>query len=84
MKVLNYREFKNHLAENLEAVNDDREILVVSLKNKKTVVVLDLDDYNSIQETLNINNTLANRRRLDEALAEMNRGEFITKDLIVE
>lgn len=74
MKVVNYSDFRSHLTENLNAVNEDREIVVVSRTKGKSVVVMDLEEYNSIQETLHLTGTAANRRRLTEAVSEMNQG----------
>lgn len=34
---------------------------------------MDLNEYNSIQETLHLTSTQANRKRLEEAIAEMNK-----------
>ncbi len=82
MKVVNYSDFRNNLAENLNTVNDDREIVVVSRTKGKNVVVMDLDEYNSIQETLHLTGTAANRKRLSESLQELNKGKFIKKKLI--
>ena len=74
MKVINFSDFRNHLAENLNLVNDDREIVVVSRSKGKNVVVMDLEEFNSIQETLHLNSTEANRVRLTKAVKEMNSG----------
>jgi len=82
MKVVNYSEFRQHLSENLNAVNDDREIVIVSRTQGKNVVVIDLDEYNSIQETLHLLSTKTNRKRLEEAITEMNEGKFVKHKLI--
>ncbi|GEP90288.1 antitoxin [Chitinophaga terrae (ex Kim and Jung 2007)] len=82
MRVVNYSEFRNHLAENLNAVNDDKEIVVVSRVQGKNVVVMDLDEYNSIQETLHLLSTKANRKRLEESIQEMAKGKSAKHKLI--
>jgi antitoxin YefM len=82
MKVVNYTEFRNNLAESLNTVNDDGDIVVVSRSKGKNVVVMSLDEYNSIQETLHLTSTVANRKRLDKAVKHMNEGKFIWKALI--
>ncbi|TXJ23415.1 MAG: type II toxin-antitoxin system prevent-host-death family antitoxin [Chitinophagaceae bacterium] len=82
MKVVNYSEFRNNLTQNLNAVNEDKEIVIVSRTQGKNVVVMDLDEYNSIQETLHLMSTKANRKRLEEAVAEMNKNKFIKNKLI--
>lgn len=82
MRVVNYTEFRKELAENLNAVNDDNDIVVVSRSKGKNVVVMSLEEYNSIMETLYLSSTKANRKRLNEALDEMNSNKFKVKKLI--
>jgi len=76
MRVVNYSEFRNNLAENLNVVNDYGDIVIVSRSKGKNVVVMSLEEYNSIQETLHLNSSKANRKRLEEALDEMKKGKF--------
>jgi antitoxin YefM len=82
MRVVNYSDFRNNLAQSLNAVNDDREIVVVSRTKGKNVVVMDLDEYNAIQETLHLTSNAANRQRLTESLREMQAGTFKEHKLI--
>jgi antitoxin YefM len=49
MRVVNYTEFRNNLAESLNIVNDDGDIVIVSRSKGKNVVVMSLEEYNSIQ-----------------------------------
>lgn len=74
MRVINYSNFRSNLAENLDEVNNDKEIIIVSRTKGKNVVIIDLEEYNSMQETLHLTSTKANRKRLEEAIAEMNKG----------
>jgi antitoxin YefM len=82
MRVVNYTEFRNNLAESLNAVSDNSEIVVISRIKGKNVVVMNLDEYNSLQETLYLNSTHTNRKRLEEAVIEMNQGKFKNHGLI--
>lgn len=82
MRVVNYTEFRNNLAESLNVVNDDGDIVVVSRSKGKNVVVMSLEEYNSIQETLYLNSATANRKRLEKAIKNMYDGKFIKKGLI--
>ena len=82
MKVVNYSEFRNNLAENLNNVNDDGDIVVVSRSKGKNVVVMSLEEYNSIQETLHLTSTKANTKRLEEAVDQMKKGKFKKRKLI--
>jgi len=84
MEVLNYTEFRQNLAKNLDKVNDDAEIVIVSRSKGKNVVVMDLDEYNAMTETIHIIKSEANRKRLQEAIDEMNTGAYINRKLIEE
>ena len=84
MDVLNYTEFRRNLAKSLDKVNDDAEIVVVSRSKGKNVVVMDLDEYNAMTETLHLVKSEANRKRLQDAIDEMNKGIHHSHDLIEE
>jgi antitoxin YefM len=84
MQVVNYTEFRNNLAESLNMVNDNSEIVVVSRSKGKNVVVMSLEEYNSIQETLHLVSSKTNQRRLDAAIEEMQSGKFSKHGLIEE
>jgi len=70
------------MAESLNAVSDNSEIVVLSRTKGKNVVLMSLDEYNSMQETLYLTGTKANRKKLDDAIEEMNKGKFIKRRLI--
>ncbi|WDF79234.1 type II toxin-antitoxin system Phd/YefM family antitoxin [Mucilaginibacter sp. AW1-7] len=82
MEVLNYTEFRKNLARNLDKVNDDAEVVIVSRSKGKNVVVIGLDEYNAITETLHIVKSEANRKRLQDAIDEMDSGAFYQHKLI--
>jgi antitoxin YefM len=82
MDVVNYTEFRRNLAKNLDRVNDDAEIVIVSRSKGKNVVVMDLDQYNAMAETLHIVKSEANRKRLQDAIDEMNGGVHFSHKLI--
>jgi antitoxin YefM len=75
MQVLNYTEFRKNLAESLDMVNDNSEIVVVSRSKGKNVVVMALEEYNSLQETLHLAGSKTNEGRLDEAIIELRLGK---------
>jgi antitoxin YefM len=43
---------------------------------------MSLDEYNAFKETIYLTSTKANRKRLDEALEEMEKGSFEKHKLI--
>jgi antitoxin YefM len=82
MEVVNYTEFRKNLTKSLNKVNDDAEIVVVSRSKGKNVVVMALEEYNAIQETLHVVKSVSNRNRLDKAIEEMDKGQFEINSLI--
>lgn len=84
MDVLNYTEFRRNLAKSLDRVNDDAETVIVSRSKGKNVVVMGLDEYNAIMETLHLTKSEANRKRLQEAIDEMKSGNDSSHNLIEE
>jgi len=82
MEVVNYTEFRKNLTKSLNKVNDDAEIVVVSRSKGKNVVVMALEEYNAIQETLHVVKSVSNRNRLDKAIEEMDKGQFGIHSLI--
>jgi antitoxin YefM len=82
MEVVNYTEFRKNLTKSLNKVNDDAEIVVVSRSKGKNVVVMALEEYNAIQETLHVVKSVSNRNRLDKAIEDMDKGQFEIHSLI--
>ena len=82
MEVLKYTEFRKNLAKSLDMVNDDAETLIVSRSKGKNVVVVGLAEYNSMVETMHLMGNEVNRKRLQEAIDEMNSGQYLAQKLI--
>jgi antitoxin YefM len=82
MDILNYTDFRKNLAKSLDRVNNDADIMIVSRGKGKNVVVMDLNEYNAITETLHLVKSEANRKRLQSAIDEMNSGVHHTHPLI--
>lgn len=82
MIVINYSDFRANMKENLNAVNENKEVVVVSRSKGKNVVVMDMDEYNSVQETLHLTGNSVNRKRLSEAISEMTKGKSVRHKLI--
>ena len=82
MKAINYSKFRNNLVDNLNAVNDDRDILIVSRSKGRNFVIMSLEEYNSTIETLYLNSSHANCKRLEKSIENFKKGILIKKDLI--
>lgn len=82
MEVLNYTEFRKELKSSLDKVTNDGDMIVVSRGKNKNVVVISLNEYNSLKETMYLLSSEKNRKRLQESIDEMKKGEFSSHALI--
>lgn len=62
-------------------VAEDQEVLIVSRSKDKNVVIISLDEYNSMQETLYLLSSENNAKRLRQAIEEMNQGKHLKRKL---
>jgi antitoxin YefM len=82
MDILNYSELRNNLAENLDKVIKDSVPLIITRSNKKPVVMMSLDDFNSYEETIYLLKSARNRDRLLEAVQDVKKKKYSKKKLI--
>ena len=63
MIAANYSEFRTGLKSYLDSVEDDNETLIIKRKSGKGTVLISLDEYNSIMETLHLLSSKKNADR---------------------
>ncbi|VAW23392.1 hypothetical protein MNBD_BACTEROID01-179, partial [hydrothermal vent metagenome] len=66
----------------LDNVENNHETLVIKRKSGKGAVMISLDEYNSIMETVHLLSSKANADRLYQSIQQMKKGETVTHDLI--
>ncbi|MDA3891820.1 MAG: type II toxin-antitoxin system prevent-host-death family antitoxin [Salinivirgaceae bacterium] len=81
MIAANFSEFRTGLKHYLDSVEDDNETLIVKRKSGKGTVVISLDEYNSIMETLHLLSSKKNANRLYESIEQMKAGRTIQSKL---
>ena len=82
MIAANFSEFRTKLKKYLDNVEDNNEVLIVKRKTGKGTVVISLDEYNSIMETVHLLSSKTNADRLYESIRQMKEGGTVTNDLI--
>lgn len=75
-------DFRKEIKRYLDLVIDDFETLIINRGKDSGVVVISLDEYNSIKATEHELSSKANARRLDASIEKFEKGEFFEKDLI--
>jgi antitoxin YefM len=82
MKTMSYTESRARYAEVLDSVTDDREEVVITRAGHEPVVIVSLEDYESLRETAYLMRSPANARRLLDAMERLERGAGEAHDLI--
>jgi antitoxin YefM len=82
MDVLTYTDARANLKDVMDRVVEDKTQVVVTRQKAGSVVVMSLEDWNAIEETLHLLSTSANADRLRESIAAADAGEVEEHDLI--
>jgi len=78
---MTYSESRAKYAETLNSVVDNREEVVITRSGHEPVVIVSLDDYESLKETAYLLRSPGNARRLLASIDRLESGEGATKDL---
>lgn len=81
MEIVNYTNFRSNLKHWFDKVIDDVSDVVIKRKNGKDLVLISLDEYNSLKETTYLLSG-KNRDVLLDSVKELEEGKGKIKDLI--
>ena len=81
MKALSYTALRKTLAKTMEKVCDDHEPIIVTRKSEGAIVMLSLDDYESLEETAYLLRSPKNVKRLIESVVQLEEGKGLEKAL---
>lgn len=82
MRTMTYSESRARYAETLNAVVNDREEVVITRAGHEPVVMVSLDDYESLKETAYLLRIPANARRLLASIDRLEDGGGVERDLV--
>lgn len=77
-------DFRSNIKKYLDSVTDDFETLIVNRGKNSGVVIISLEEYNSLKATQHELSSKTNEKRLDTAIAKLRSGSSFEKDLIEE
>jgi antitoxin YefM len=81
MEIVNYTNFRSNLKHWFDKVIDDVSDVVIKRKNGKDLVLISLDEYNSLKETTYLL-TGKNRDILLDSIKELEEGKGTQEELI--
>lgn len=81
MKTLSSTEQRANLSSVMERVNDDHEPVIVTRAKGKPVVMISLEDWSAMDETVYLLASPAPRASLEQAMADGQSGKRIVKTM---
>ena len=84
MNAVNYSDLRRNLKSYMDRVYGDRETLIVTRKNNENVVLMSLDEYNSLVETEYLLSSEANATHIARSMKNAREGKLSEHELIEE
>ena len=82
MNAVTYTHVRNNLAKTLEKVCDDHDPVIVTRQNQNSVVIMSLEDYESLTETAYLLRSPKNAQRLIRSIAQLESGKGKQRELV--
>ena len=82
MKSISYTTARSNLAKTMDQVCEDHAPIAITRQGEGAVVVISMDDYQSLEETAYLLRSPKNTRRLIESIAELEGDKGQEKELI--
>ena len=82
MKIVTYSEARSALKSVLDRVHEDADVTVISRRDGADAVVMSLDHYESIMETMHLLSTPANAAHLAKSIAQHKAGKARRRELV--
>ena len=82
MRVISYTTARNSLASTMKQVCEDHNPIIVTRKKNQAVILMSLEDYESLTETAYLMQSPKNARRLIDSIEELKAGNGQERDLL--
>jgi antitoxin YefM len=82
MEAATYTQVRKNFAAVMDRVCEDHDPVIITRQNSRPVVMISLEDYNAIEETLYLFKSPANAARLAKALQDVKDKKYIYKELV--
>jgi len=80
MDVVTYTHARQTLAKLMDEVQANHAPVVISRQRKGAAVLMSLEDYNGLMETLHLLRSPRNAERLLASISELDRGEYLVRE----
>lgn len=80
MNIRTYSYARQNLAELMDEATDSRAPIIVTRQGAKPIVILTLEEYESMEETLHLTRSPRNAARLQASIEQAKAGKLLRKD----
>lgn len=81
MTALTYSAARENLASTMDRVCQDHDPVIITRNRDQAVVMLSLEDFESLQETAYLLRSPANARRLLDSIESLDQGKTVSRKL---
>ena len=82
MLSANVTDFRKEMKRYLDLVTEDFETLIINRGRGRGAVMISLDEYNSLMETMYLLSSKANADSLHKSLSQFEKGQFSERELL--
>lgn len=82
MRIINFSDARNNLKRVIDQVVEDADYAVITRRDDADAVVMSLDTFNSLMETVHLLKTPANAAHLARSIEQLRKGKTKVKDLV--
>lgn len=82
MDVITYSDARANLKAVMDRVVDDRTQVVITRQKSEAVVLVSLEDWNAVEETMHLLSTPTNAERLRSSIRQLEAANGAQRDLV--
>ncbi|WP_136068081.1 type II toxin-antitoxin system Phd/YefM family antitoxin [Modicisalibacter radicis] len=82
MRIISFTEARNSLKAVLDNVVNDADTTVITRRDAENAVVMSLDYYNGLMETVHLLRSPANAEHLNKSIAQYKAGKVAERELM--
>ena len=82
MNVISFSQARNSLKAVLDGVIDDADCTIITRRDAEDAVVMSLQHYNSLMETVHLLRSPANAAHLAKSIKQYQQGQLLKRELV--
>ncbi len=84
MRIVSFSEARNSLKTVLDHVVEDADYTIITRRDAEDAVVMSLEYFNSLLETVYLLKSPANAAHLERSIAQFKEGEVLEHELLID